>query len=60
MSAADRPYIIPHMGIDFLDCCFRIEKEFKLEWRFYCGPLYWGPFIAVMLPGEGRSNRGTI
>jgi hypothetical protein len=19
------------MGIDFLDCCFRIEKEFKLE-----------------------------
>ena len=21
------------MGIDFLDCCFRIEKEFKLERR---------------------------
>ena len=23
------------MGIDFLDCCFRIENEFKLErpWR---------------------------
>ena len=23
-------YPLSHMGIDFLDCCFRIEKEFKL------------------------------
>jgi hypothetical protein len=22
--------VIPHMGIDFLDCCIRIEKEFNL------------------------------